>query len=148
MNFPKKITKNGHIICFSTVTFFVLKIEKTFFLAQIETWCFRRFWAIYHCSTTSSYRDMRITPTPNVAITFRGVAGREMGATLPKTNFKQVLNHLSGFENYTFFYFQKKFFSFYPNEYDFQQKLMLCSLSELFGNAVFLSIWNAVNRMF
>ena len=31
-----------------------------------------------------------------------------------KTNFKQVLDHLSGFENYTFFDFQKKFFSLHP----------------------------------
>ena len=41
--FSKKITQNDHIICFSAVTFFVLKIEKTFFLAQIGTWCFCKF---------------------------------------------------------------------------------------------------------
>ena len=39
----KKFTKNGRHFCFLAVTFFVLKVEKMFFLAQIETWCFRRF---------------------------------------------------------------------------------------------------------
>ena len=56
---------------------------------------------------------MRITPYANCRdyIWGGGVAGWKMGATAQKTNFKQVLNHLSGFENYTIFDFQKKFFS-------------------------------------
>ena len=80
MNFQKKITKNGPIFCFSTVTSFVLKIEKTFFLAQIGTWCFRRFWTIYHCSTTRGYRDMQIIPHANCRDCIWGVAGWKMGA--------------------------------------------------------------------
>ena len=38
----------------------------------------------------------------------------ENGGNPQKTNFRQVLDHLSGFKNYTFFDFQKKFFSLHP----------------------------------
>ena len=38
----------------------------------------------------------------------------EYGGNPPKTNFKQVLDRLSRFENYTFFDFQKNFFPFHP----------------------------------
>ena len=55
VNFPKT-TKYGPNFCFSAVTFFVLKIKKIFFLAQIGTWCFRKFCAIY--SMTRGYQDM------------------------------------------------------------------------------------------
>ena len=41
--FSKKITKNGCNFCFSAVTFFLLKIEKSFFLAQIGTWHLHKF---------------------------------------------------------------------------------------------------------
>ena len=36
-DFSENFIKNGHNFCFSAVTFFVVKIEKTFFLAQIGT---------------------------------------------------------------------------------------------------------------
>ena len=35
-----EFTRNGHNFCFSAVTSFVLKIEKIFFLALVETWLF------------------------------------------------------------------------------------------------------------
>ena len=45
-----------------------------------------------------------------VAITFGIAADWKMGATPPKTNFKQVVDPLPGFESYTFINFQKKIF--------------------------------------
>ena len=42
----------------------------------------------------------------------------------PKTNFKQGLNHLSGFESYTFFDFQKKFFSLHPSIHRSSQNIL------------------------
>ena len=41
----------------------------------------------------------------------------ENGGSHPKTNFKQVLDHLPRFENYTFFDFQKKFIQLQPTTY-------------------------------
>ena len=57
---------------------------------------------------------MRITPHANCRDYIWGGCQLENGGNSPKTNFKQVLDHLSGFENYTFFNFQKKFFSLHP----------------------------------
>ena len=58
---------------------------------------------------------MQITPHANCRDYIWGSCRLEIGGNPPKTNFKQVLNNLSGFENYTFFDFQKKFFSLHPN---------------------------------
>ena len=112
--FSKNNTKNGRNFCFSAATFFVLKIEKSFFLAPIKTWYFRRFWAICRYSPISGYRDIRITPCIICRDDILGGSRLENGGNLPKTNFKQVLDHLPGFENYTFFDFQKKLFSLHP----------------------------------
>ena len=111
--FSDKLTKTGHIFCFSAVTFFVFKIEKTSFLAQIGTWCFRRFWALYRYSTISGYRDMWITlHTRSSRLHLRGLLAGKWGQP-KKINFQQVLDHFSGFEN-TLFSISKKFFSLHP----------------------------------
>ena len=57
---------------------------------------------------------MRITPHANCRDYIWGGCRLENGGNPPKTNFKQVLDHLSGFKNCTFFDFQKKFFSLHP----------------------------------
>ena len=57
---------------------------------------------------------MRITPHANCRDYIWGGCRLENGGNPPQTNLKQVLNHLSGFENFTFFDFQKKFFSLHP----------------------------------
>ena len=38
-----------------------------------------------------------------------------MGATSPQTNFTEVLGHLLGFENFTFFDLKNELFSLHPN---------------------------------
>ena len=85
---------------------------------------------------TSGSRDTRITPHGNCRDYIWGGCRLENGGNPPKTNFKQVLDHLSGFENYTFFDFQKKFFSLHPitayckGGAKPKRKICLCKLSQ------------------
>ena len=65
-----------------------------------------------------------------------GVAGWKMGVTPPKTNFNQVLDHSSGFENYTFFDFQEKIFSLHPIV-DIQMKAHVTKHASKLVNAIF-----------
>ena len=57
---------------------------------------------------------MQITPCVISRNNILGGIPLENGGNPPNTNFKQVLEHLPGFENFTFFDFQKKFVSLHP----------------------------------
>ena len=70
----------------------------------------------YHYFLTSGYGDIRITPCVISSNNILGGSRLENGSSPSKSTFQEVLNHLPGFKNYTFFDFKKTIFSLHPNE--------------------------------
>ena len=112
----KKYQKWPHYFFFSTVNFFCFENRENFLLSTDTNMVFPQ--SLSHIPLLYDQWLPRYANYPPRQLSRLHLGGcrLENGSNPPKTNFKEVLNHLSGFENYryTFFNFQKKFFSLHP----------------------------------
>ena len=108
--FSDKLSQNGHIFGFSAVTFFVLKIEKTFFFSTDRNMVFPQILSYIPLLYDQWLPRYANNPHANCRNYIWGGCRLKTGGNIPKTNFKQVLDHLLRFEIYTFLISKRTFF--------------------------------------